>query len=345
MVLDEEAKARAEVWKYAFGFINTCVVKCAIEVEIPDILEKHGAPISLHQLSSAVGVPPETLFRIMRFLVYNGIFKKTEPPQSKASDGDESSSVYYAQTPLSRLFTRDNLGPFTLLQGTPQGPSGGITAEALRIGKRPDLKSDKHTWTDPIYGKRVFTDAMACHARLTASAIINNYPEAFEGIGSLVDVGGRQGMALSMLVKAFPWVRGISFDLPEIVAKAPPLDGIEFVGGSMFESIPEANAVMLMWVLHDWGDKACIDILKKCKEAVPADTGKVMIVEAVVDEEGEGDEYTGARLSLDMTMMAVTVMGKERTYREWTHLLNAAGFSRHTVKNIKTVESVIVAYP
>lgn len=97
--------------------------------------------------------------------------------------------------------------------------------------------------------------------------------------------------------------------------------------------------------MHDWSDDLCIEILKKCKEAVPSETGKVMIVDAIIDENGEGDEYTGARLALDMVMMATTVEGKERTYREWTHLLNAAGFSRHTVKNIKTIESVIVAYP
>ncbi|KAL0281849.1 UNVERIFIED_CONTAM: 3'-hydroxy-N-methyl-(S)-coclaurine 4'-O-methyltransferase 2 [Sesamum angustifolium] len=50
----------------------------------------------------------------------------------------------------------------------------------------------------------------------------------------------------------------------------------------MFESVPKADAVMLMWILHDWSDSLCIDILKKCKEAVPAETGKVIIVEAVI---------------------------------------------------------------
>lgn len=71
-----------------------------------------------------------------------------------------------------------------------------------------------------------------------------------------------------------------------------------------------------------------------------------MIVEVVVDDdEDEGDEYTGSRLALDLVMMAVTVKGKERTYKEWAYLLNAAGFSRHSVKDIKSDVSVIEAFP
>lgn len=241
-LLDEEAQARADVWNYAFGFINTRVVKCAVELQIPDILENHSGPISLSDLSSAVGCPPQSLHRIMRFLIHRRIFKTTQPPETTAGGG-----VYYGQTPLSRLMTRDNMAPFMLLHGNP--PSG-ITPEALRTGQRPDLKSvnGEDTWTDPAFGnhKKLFTDAMARHARVAVTAMVENYPTAFEGIGSLVDVGGRHGMAVSMVVKAFRWIRGIAFDLPEIVAHAPPLDGVLFVGGSMFDSVPQADAIMLM---------------------------------------------------------------------------------------------------
>lgn len=91
-------------------------------------------------------------------------------------------------------------------------------------------------------------------------------------------------------------------------------------------------------------DNACVEILKKCKEAIP-DHGKVIIIDAVVEEDGGEDEYYGARVSLDMIMMASTVQGKERTHKEFVRLLDEAGFSSHTVKNIKTIESVIEAYP
>ena len=47
----------------------------------------------------------------------------------------------------------------------------------------------------------------------------------------------------------------------------------------------------LQWVLHDWGDDDCIRILKKCREAIPIDKGKVIIVEAIIDEK-DGVKYT-----------------------------------------------------
>ncbi|KAI3470286.1 hypothetical protein Pfo_026949 [Paulownia fortunei] len=295
--MDEEAQARVNVWKYAFGFDVMRVVKCAIELGLPDALESHGRPMALSELSTAVGCPEISLHRIMRFLTYHGIFKKQITSQ-------DPGSVFYAQTPLSRLLARDKMGPFVLDR-----------IWSLEI--------------DEAYDK-LFQDFLACHAKVATSAVINYCPETFQGIGSLVDVGGHEGTAIGMLVEAFPCIRGINFDLPDVE--------------TMFESIPKADAVMLMWILHDWSDELCIEILKKCKEAIPADTGKVIIVEAVIDEEG-GDEYTGARLALDMTIMASTVNGKERTAKEWAQLVDTAGFSSHTIKHMKAIESVIEAYP
>ncbi|KAL1561664.1 Flavonoid 4'-O-methyltransferase 4 [Salvia divinorum] len=339
MVLDEEVRARAEAWSNAFGYIKSTAVVCAVELELPDILENHGGPMSLSQLSAAANCPAEPLYRLMRFLIFHGIFKKAQPP-----------SVYYAQTPLSRFFASDKLGAFMLLQSTPatRNPTG-LSAEALRNGTPLYLRSvnGADPWGNPAgFGMQVFTDAMTAHARDTTSLIVRNYPAAFEGVGSVVDVGGRHGMALGEFVQAFPWLQGISFDLPEVVAEAPPpRPRIELVGGSMFECVPKADAVILMWILHDWGDQDCIEILKKCKEAIPAGTGKVMIVDAIIDEDDDNDEFTGARLSLDMIMMAVTTKGKERTYKEWAYLLKEAGFTTFKVKNIDTVESVIEAFP
>nr|Q6VMW1.1 RecName: Full=Flavonoid 7-O-methyltransferase 1B; Short=MpOMT1B; AltName: Full=7,8,4'-trihydroxy-flavone 7-O-methyltransferase; AltName: Full=Apigenin 7-O-methyltransferase; AltName: Full=Isorhamnetin 7-O-methyltransferase; AltName: Full=Kaempferol 7-O-methyltransferase; AltName: Full=Luteolin 7-O-methyltransferase; AltName: Full=Naringenin 7-O-methyltransferase; AltName: Full=Quercetin 7-O-methyltransferase; AltName: Full=Scutellarein 7-O-methyltransferase [Mentha x piperita]AAR09599.1 flavono len=344
MAPKEDSLALAEAWNHGFGFIKTSIVKTAVELGIPDILESRGAPVSIPELAAAVDCSADRLYRVMRFLAYHGIFKRTEPPPESTGGG----SVYYAQTLVSRRLTRENLGPFVLLQGTMREPSGCVTAETLRMSKRPGLVDDNDSdrlYEDPVFSMKVFRDAMASHARMTTAAVIENYGEGFLGVGSLVDVGGSYGMALSMLVKAFPWLRGICFDLPEVVARASPLKGVEFVAGSMFESIPKADVVMLMFVLHNWSDEECVEILKRCKDAVPKNKGKVIIIDAVIDEDGNGDEFTGARLGLDVTMMANMFEGRERTYVEWAHIINEAGFRRHVVKNIKTLESVIEAYP
>lgn len=246
MVVVEEVRARAEAWNNAFGYIKPTAVATAVELGLPDILESHGGgPMSLPELASAAGCPAEPLHRLMRFLVFHGIFERAAPPLS-------DDAVYYAQTPLSRLLARDKLGDFMLLQSSPLSRHpAGLTAGSLRTGKPHFVKSvmnGEDTWTDPVngYHMKVFTDAMTAHARDTTAAIVRYCAEAFEGIGTVVDVGGRHGVALGELVAAFPWLRGITFDLPEIVAEAPPRPGIEFVGGSFFESVPKGDLVLLM---------------------------------------------------------------------------------------------------
>lgn len=99
--------------------------------------------------------------------------------------------------------------------------------------------------TNPEHSKLI-NDAMACHARVAIRAIIDNCPEIFKGIETLVDVGGGDGTTISLLVKTFPWIRGINFDLPHVVSVALPCHGVRHVEGNMFDSIPKADAAFLM---------------------------------------------------------------------------------------------------
>jgi hypothetical protein len=102
----------------------------------------------------------------------------------------------------------------------------------------------------------------------------------------------------------------------------------------------------MQWILHDWGDEECIQILKNCREAVPKENGKVIIVDAVVEEEdGKHDKLKDVGLMLDMVMMAHTDSGKERTLKEWEYLIKMAGFTTFKVQDINAVQSVILAFP
>ncbi|XP_059654922.1 acetylserotonin O-methyltransferase-like [Cornus florida] len=342
---EEEAQAQVDIWKYVFGFTDMAVVKCAIELGIPDVLESHGGPMTLSELSSVLGCSSTSaLHRVMRFLVHRRIFK--EDPTSQGSIG-------YAQTPLSQLLMRhgkNSLADLLLLESSPVmvGSWHSLSARVLSIETSSfEAAHGKDVWSlaaaNPAQMKLI-DDAMACDARVVAPAIIEGCPELFGGVNCLVDVGGGNGTALSILVKACPWIQGINFDLPHVVAAAPNCVGVEHVGGDMFDKVPKADAAFLMWVLHDWGDDECIQILRKCRKAIPDDKGKVIIVEAVI-EEGEGDKLKYVRLMLDMVMMAHTKTGKERTLKEWVYLLREAGFSRYTVNRIQAVQSVIEAYP
>ncbi|KAK6120952.1 hypothetical protein DH2020_045305 [Rehmannia glutinosa] len=391
--VNEEAQAKLDIWKYVFGFTPMAVVKCAIELQIPDVLETHGGAMTLAELSATLGCSPSVLHRIMRYLMHHGFFKQRQT--------DQEFSKSYIQTPLSRMLMKNgenSMAAFVLLESSHVmlAPWHKLSSQALTNGSPAfEVAHGEDVWeyasTNLVHSKLI-NDAMSCHARLAMSAIVEYYPEAFKGVGSVVDVGGGDGTALRTLVKACPWIRGINFDLPHVVSVAPHSDGIQHVGGNMFENIPKADVAFLMvrvclqcisvidikkkkkkhtrsslltvlfylmfqftstntllfvvtkWVLHDWSDDECIDILRKCREAIPKDAGKVIIAEAMINE-GEEDKYTDVRLALDMVMLAHTTKGKERTIQEWEYVVNVAGFTRYTVKHINAIICVIEAYP
>ncbi|KAG8474270.1 hypothetical protein CXB51_033958 [Gossypium anomalum] len=340
---DEDEKAEVDIWNYVFGYVKLAVVKCAIELGIADAINEHGSPMTLSQLTTTLKCQPSRLYRIMRFLVHYQIFK--EEPITKDSIG-------FALTPLSCRLSRHgerSMAAMILLQSSPVTLATwhSLSARVLGSGNSPfETAHGKDVWSyaeeNPGHSKLI-DEAMACDARVAVRATIEGCPQVFDGIKSLVDVGGGNGTALSMLVKAFPWIHGIDFDLPRVVAVAPKVDGIEYVGGDMFECVPKADAAFFMWVLHDWGNEDCIQILKKCREAIPQDKGKVIIVESVLEED-ENDKLEFVGLMLDMVMMTYTNKGKERTLKEWKYVLGEAGFTRIDVKPIHAVQSVIEAY-
>lgn len=83
---------------------------------------------------------------------------------------------------------------------------------------------------------------------------------------------------------------------------------------------------MIKWILHDWSDEQCVEILKNCKKALPK-AGKVIIVESIVPREiSETDLATKNSLCFDVGMMCATFGGKERTKEEFDVLAMEAGF-------------------
>ena len=87
---------------------------------------------------------------------------------------------------------------------------------------------------------------MPCDARLVVPAMIQGCPGLFDGLSSLVDVGGGTGTTIKLLIKACPWLQRINFDLPHVVSVAAEITGVEHAGGDMFESVPKADAAFTL---------------------------------------------------------------------------------------------------
>jgi hypothetical protein len=184
--------------------------------------------------------------------------------------------------------------------------------------------------TDPRFNK-IFNKGMSDHSTITMKKLLENY-KGFEGLTSLVDVGGGTGAIVNTIISKYPSIKGINFDLPHVIEDAPSYPGVEHVGGDMFDSIPKADAIFMKWICHDWSDEHCLKFLKNCYDAVP-ENGKVIVAECILPEAPDTSLASKGVIHIDVIMLAHNPGGKERTEKEFRALAKGAGFQGFKVFN------------
>lgn len=242
---EEDGEAIIQMWKYVYSFTEMAAIKCAIDLNIADIIESYGSPMTLSRLSSALNCSSSLLYRILRFLVHRGIFKQETIAENQ---------IAYLQTPLSRLLAtnvENSMAPLLLLERSPIMLSAwpNLSAHLKNSDILPfEIAHGKDLWSYVEVNSEfsiMFNEAMACSAKMIGSAILEGCGEIFDGVECLVDVGGGNGSTLSILVKACPWMEGINFDLPHVVCTSPQYENVQHVAGNMFDFVPKADVAFL----------------------------------------------------------------------------------------------------
>ncbi|KAI7730965.1 hypothetical protein M8C21_027535 [Ambrosia artemisiifolia] len=347
---EEMLKGQAQILKYIYGALDGMAIRCCVQLRIADIINNHGRPITLSEISTAIDSPSicvDGLRRLMMFLVNRKVFD--EIVQSEVGESEPR----YALNHCSKWLLCDtnvSLAPLVMMRTDP------VTILPLHVLSRSIKEGG--TAFKAAHGKelfefcsldsefnKVFNEAMACTAKFTTDAVISHYKDGFLGSkGSLVDVGGGTGIAISKIVKAYPHLKGINFDLSHVISTAPTYDGITHVAGDMFKSIPPAETIFMKWILHDWSDEDCIKILQNCRKAIPKETGKLVIVE-IVQQATEHNIFDDMRLTYDLVMFSLFLGGRERTEREWKKLFDDGGFTRYNIIKIPALQSIIEVFP
>ncbi|KAM0882044.1 hypothetical protein ACQ4PT_032527 [Festuca glaucescens] len=158
--------------------------------------------------------------------------------------------------------------------------------------------------------------------------LLDGYVGGFDGVETLVDVRGSSGLCLEMIMRRVGTIReGINFDLPSVVAAAPPIPRVRHVGGDMIKSIPSGDAIFMKWIFIIWTNDECMSILKNCYKALP-EGGKLIVCEPVVPDTTDTSTRTRALLGHDIFCMAnYRTQGRARCEEEFWQLGLTAGFS------------------
>jgi hypothetical protein len=213
------------------------------------------------------------------------------------------------------------------------------------------------TALDQVYGKslfeylsshpteaQIFNETMTGLSMMDSPAIAESY--SFDGIRSIVDVGGGHGLLLANVLQRNPQMRGTLYDLPHVIegARNGPLqqvmDRCTLTGGDIFASVPGgADAYMMKHVIHDWPDEVCVKILASCRKGVNPG-GKLLVADSVIQP---GNEFSFGKI-MDIQMMLFPG-GLERTQEQFHELLAASGWRLNRVIPTAAPESIVEAVP
>ncbi len=162
-------------------------------------------------------------------------------------------------------------------------------------------------------------------------------------------VGGGHGLLLATILKAYPALKGVLFELPSFVEGARGFthkeglsDRCEVIGGDFLTTtVPKGgDAYILKHIIHDWDDERAVDILRNCREAM-AGSGKVLVAEVVISS---GKSPSVGTL-MDIQMLVGGGGGMERTEVEFSDLLSRAGFRLTRIVPTETWLSIVEGVP
>jgi 2,7-dihydroxy-5-methyl-1-naphthoate 7-O-methyltransferase len=292
----------------------------AATLRLPDHVE--AGATQLEDLAERGGADPDSLRRLLRYLVARGVFAEM--------DGG------YANTDLSRLLVEEfGWRPWLDLDGAP-----GVWAESwtrLLEGVRTGSPGRDESWYYDELARtgrsRSFDDLMAAQVETNAQQVANEYD--WSSVTHTVDVGGGTGVMLRTLLDAHPHLRGTLFDLPQVVAGVEPVERLEIVAGNLFDDpLPQGQAYVLSQIVHGYPDERAAEVLSRCAEA-GGDEVRILLVEGMLSDRPSADEA-----SFDLFMFTLTG-GRQRTLDEFRRLAVSAGLEVRSAQPLTTGNSLV----
>ncbi|KAL8487855.1 hypothetical protein ACS0TY_024239 [Phlomoides rotata] len=226
---DEEACAFA--MNLTTASVLPAALKTAVDLDLLELIKKAGSASPTELAAQISATNPDAaamLDRILRLLASNNILdcKLGTLPHG----GVER---LYSVSPLSKFLTKNkdgvSLAPLLLIaqdkvfMETWQHLKDAVVEGGVPFERAYGMTAFEYPATDPRLNK-VFNRGMSEQSTIFMERIVEIY-RGFEGLKSLVDVGGGIGTSLEMILSKYPSIKGINFDLPHVIQEAPSIPG------------------------------------------------------------------------------------------------------------------------
>ncbi|KAE8077600.1 hypothetical protein FH972_016152 [Carpinus fangiana] len=336
--VDSDEEANLFAMQLASASVIPMILKSAIELDLLEIMAKAGPGAYLSPSEIASQLPttnpdaPLMLDRILRLLASYSVLT-----YSLRTLPDGRVDRLYGLGPVCKFLTKNEDGASIaalnlmnqdkVLMESWYYLKDAVLEGGIPFNKAHGMAAFEYHGKDLRFNK-VFNKGMSDQSTITMKKILETY-KGFEGLTSVVDVGGGTGAVLSMTVSKYPSIRGINFDLPHVIEDAPSYPvfvlNLQQQDYTFFKAIRLPCKLLPRWICHDWSDEHCLKLLKNCYDALP-ENGKVIVAECILPVAPDTSLASKIVIHVDIIMLAHNPGGKERTEKEFEALAKGAGF-------------------
>jgi hypothetical protein len=279
-------------------------------------------PKHVDELASATGTDPLSLLRLLRMLAGEGVFRELPNREFALTPRGDTLRTDSPDSVLDRALY--------LAAGEVWAACGDLHHSVMTGGSAFEHVNGvplyAHMAADPVVGGH-FNRWQTRSSEIDNAAVVAAYD--FSSFRTVVDVGGGQGATLAAILRAYPSLNGVLFDLPPVVEHATPVRApdvagrCKIVGGDMAQSVPTGgDAYLIKMVFTGEPDERALAVLRNCAAGM-ADGGRVLVADIVLPP---GNEPSPTRV-FDLLMLDMFGRGRLRTEAEFRALFAAAGMN------------------
>jgi hypothetical protein len=318
---DRMMPAEAALWDFAAGMQRTKLAGVLVTSGLADALGERTRGVG--ELAAELGFSEEVTLRVLRAAAASRLVRM---------DRDGRVRLARLGLPLRSDHPR-SLASWVAYQAA---PANAIAHAEIEGQLRDGAQSSAHrrafgnsVWDyfgeHPDEGAR-FGRAMRELTAVDLAGLARAYPWPRDGV--ICDVAGGIGTLLAAILERRPGARGILLEAPEVLAEAEDFlrsrgvaERVQLKPGDLFGEIDaRADVYVLKWILHDWGDDACREILRHVRATMAAGSKVVAI-----DLHAERHRPSPVVSMADLLMLVECEGGRERSPQEVHGLMRDAG--------------------
>ncbi|GBE80928.1 O-methyltransferase gedA [Sparassis crispa] len=371
---------QSRLLEVAAEYFEARALHIATEQRVADHLSKVDRTVgmSVFELSKIIGIIPQKLSRVMRTLCSTHIFAEVQEGRfannsvSECLVNNEPLRAYIVSLAWDIYTASDKLPE--VLTDPIKGASNSVTCTAFQ--EALGTKLARWDWLEEGLGQpdgtvkprpalEIFGLAMLGGGRVLGTPLYYDFPWESLSSATIVDVGGGVGGMSIDLCKRYPPLSFVVQDRAPVIEQAKTVwqreqpDALEsgrvkLMPHNFFIENPVkgADIYLLRYILHDWEDDRCVDILASLRTALGPHS-RILIADQVMNTTLGCPELPSAPYPLlanygvftrfaherDLDMMTI-INGAERTPAEFRVLAERAGLEVSRIWECRGIVSI-----